>query len=106
MIKPIAILFALSSLSFPLVASEQENSSGWEKSNLWGVKKIKLREDGSYKVKCEDKSKGFISFEEGDICIFSKHKDVNQCASEYDWSFEQAAEQLCAELQPQLEEQQ
>ncbi|MEI6895146.1 MAG: hypothetical protein V5789_11085 [Colwellia sp.] len=60
-----------------------------------GVKKLKEKKDGSYIVKCIDKTKGVISKEESNICVFSKDNDKNRCESENTWSIEQAAEYIC-----------
>jgi hypothetical protein len=86
-----------------------------------GVKKIKEKSDGSYKVKCKNKTKGIISFEEGSLCAFTKHNKKKRCEEEldatednnackfskknmknickdqYEWTVEEAAEFLCKE---------
>ena len=85
------------------------------------VESIKENSSGNLKVKCEDKSKGTISFEESNICTFSKKRAKkrceeifgsneenndcifsqnnlkNRCESDIDWSVEDAAEFLCQE---------
>lgn len=59
------------------------------------VKKIKEKKDGSYLVKCADKTKGTISKEETNICVFSKENEKNRCELESTWSVEKAAEYIC-----------
>jgi len=60
-----------------------------------GVKKLTLKKDGSYKVKCVNKSKGFISQEETNICVFSKENSKNRCDDQKKWTINDAAEFIC-----------
>jgi hypothetical protein len=60
----LAVLIA-STLSFAIQANYQNSPS-------IGVKKIKEKNNGSYRVVCNDNSKGTISLEEGSMCVFSK----------------------------------
>jgi len=62
------------------------------------VIKIDESPSGSLKVKCSDKSKGVISFEELNICIHSKSKKKNICHSEVYWTIEEAAEYICTDM--------
>ena len=55
----------------------------------------KEKKDGSYLVKCSDETKGIISKEETNICVFSKENEKNRCESESTWSVEKAAEYIC-----------
>lgn len=60
-----------------------------------GVKKLKLKDDGSYKVKCVNKSKGTVSFEETNICVFSKENNKNRCDAQENWTVNEAAQYIC-----------
>ena len=60
-----------------------------------GVKKLKLQDDGSYQVKCANKSKGTISQEETNICVFSKANNKNRCDDQDNWTVNDAAEYIC-----------
>lgn len=64
-------------------------------SAIPGVKKLKQKVDGSYKVKCANGAKGTISREETNICVFSKDNDKNRCDDENNWTVEKAAEYTC-----------
>lgn len=81
----LAILLA-STLSFSLLANYQPPLP-------IGVKKIKENNNGSYRVVCNDNSKGTISFEEGSMCVFSKKNRKNRC--EEKWTQELAADFIC-----------
>jgi len=60
------------------------------------VKKIVEKEDGSFKVKCVNKSKGTISKEETNICVFSKRNNKNRCEDQSVWTINDAAEYICS----------
>jgi hypothetical protein len=60
-----------------------------------GVKNLKEKKDGTYKVKCANGAKGIISKEETNICVFSKGNDKNRCDDETNWTVEEAAEFTC-----------
>lgn len=83
------------------------------------VRSIKEKSSGALKVKCVDKSQGIISFEESNICTFSKNRtkkrceetfDANQknidctfskknlknrCENDIDWTVKEAAQFIC-----------
>lgn len=90
-------------------------------SDIEGVKKLTVKPDGSYKVKCDKKNRGIIFFEEEQMCAvikvkrkkkceeelnateedatcaFSKGNDNNQCKAQNEWTVEDAAEYICQE---------
>lgn len=82
------------------------------------VQSIDEKPSGDFKVKCQDKSKGIISFEEDNICthvktnkncedtldatesdscLFSTQSPKNTCRTVYEWTVESAAGFICSE---------
>jgi hypothetical protein len=64
-------------------------------TKISGVKNLKQKHDGSYKVKCANGAKGIISKEESNICVFSKGNNKNRCDDENNWTIKEAAEYTC-----------
>lgn len=90
-----SLVTLLFSLSISLSASANESEF---------VKKIKEKDDDTYKVHCVDGLKGVVSIEEQAVCVFAKkpkkHTDLDYtaksaCRSQDEWTIEQAAEYLC-----------
>lgn len=59
------------------------------------VKDLKSKEDGSYLVQCTNETKGTISQEEDNICVFSEENNKNRCDNQNNWSVDDAAEYMC-----------
>lgn len=89
-ILPLFPLFFIS--SFPLLASEIPN-----------VDELTQTDDDSFMVRCANALEGVVSIEDRDVCIFASSnkntdepkEEINQCRPQFDWTVEQAAEQLC-----------
>jgi hypothetical protein len=64
-------------------------------TEISNVKSIEITQHGDYKVKCDDGSKGMVSFEENDICVFYKKNRKNHCDSDTTWSVESSASFIC-----------
>lgn len=52
--------------------------------DMSNVTKIKEKNNGSYKVHCENKNKGVIAIEENQLCTFVKDKRKKRCEDTYD----------------------
>ena len=75
--------------------SYAESGRAWQPSSLPSVQSIKVKKNGNIKVKCTDGTKGTVSSEDIDICIFSKKKKLNECKTEGDWSIDDAIVLVC-----------
>ena len=70
-------------------------SSLAEDNKIQNVKTITLESDNSHIVHCANETKGIISQEETNICVFSKENNKNRCDDEDNWTVAEAAKFIC-----------